>query len=235
MATPLCDRPVADTASRTPAETSSPPARTLGSILPGLGRRLGMRPSAAAVRAPVRRLEQFSARHGIAAALRTSHVCRILPADDRERLVRAAHVAHMARDEEIAWDGHGNQRLDVRLMSGGMQDMRDVGQAFSSVGQSVGQLFNANHEAAVLVAKAIEEAHATGRHAIKDGKLGYDYAGPRGIAVTLDHAQQPRKSQMERMTGLGFRPPGLAWLKLGLSAHDRTRRLPHGETEQRPR
>jgi hypothetical protein len=222
--------------------------------------------------------------HTIEATLRTSHLLAPLPAADREKLVRAAHVAHMVWDEEIVWDSRGNPGTEVRVMFDGMQNMRDVKQAFSSIGQSVGAVFKANHEAAVLVAQAIEDAHAKGRnvkfqyiaggsmggasaqlfaaaiesrvklhdpaplvlfdpqlpnqvqarHAIKGGKLGYDYARPRGIAVTLDYAERPRKSLMERMKGLGFKSPGLVWLKLGLGAHDRTRRLPRGETEQRP-
>ena len=68
----------------------------------------------------------------------------------------------------------------------------------------------------------------------KDGTLGYDYARPRGIAVTLDYAERPRKCLVERMKGLGFKSPGLVWLKLGLSDYDRIKRLPGGGTEQRP-
>ena len=94
--------------------------------------------------------------------LRTSQLFALLPAGDRETLVRAAHVAHMVRDEEIAWDSHGNPQTEVRVMFGGMENMRDVGQAFSSIGPSVGKVFRANHEAAVLVAKALEDAHARG-------------------------------------------------------------------------
>jgi hypothetical protein len=222
--------------------------------------------------------------HYTEATLRTSSLFALLPAGDMEKLVRAAHAAHMVWDEEIVWNPHGNPRTEVRVMFGGMQNMRDVKQAFSSIGQSVGKVFKANHEAAVLVAKAIEHAHAKGRnvkfqyiaggsmggasaqlfaaaiesrvklhdpaplvlydpqlpnqtqarHAIKDGKLGYDYAKPRGIAITLDYAERPRKSLMDRMKGLGFKAPGLVWLKLGLSGHDRIKRLPRGETAQRP-
>jgi hypothetical protein len=227
---------------------------------------------------------RLTGEHSIAATLRTSQLFAHLPADDREKLVRAAHVAHMVWDEEIVWDSHRSPRTEVRVMFGGMQNMRDVKQAFSSIGQSVGKVFKANHEAAVLVAQAIEEAHARGHdvkfqyiaggsmggasaqlfaaaigsrvqlrapaplvlfdpqlpnqtqahHAIRGGKLGYDYARPRGIAVTLDYAERPRKSLMERMKGLGFRSPGLVWLKLGLNAHDGIRRLPYGETAPRP-
>jgi hypothetical protein len=222
--------------------------------------------------------------HYIEATLRTSHLFALLPADDREKLVRAAHVAHMVWNEEIVWNSDGNPRTEVRVMFGSMQNMRDVKQAFSSIGQSVGKVFKANHEAAVLVAKAIEDAHAKGsnvkfqyiaggsmggasaqlfaaaiesrvklhdpaplvlfdpqlpnqtqaRHATNGGKLGYDYAKPRGVAVTLDYAERPRKSLMDRMKGLGFKSPGLVRLKLGLSAYDRIKRMPHGETEQRP-
>lgn len=75
---------------------------------------------------------------------------------------------------------------------------------------------------------------AQARHAIKDGKLGYDYAKPRGIAITLDYAERSRKSLMGRMKGLGFKSPGLVRLKLGLSAYDRTKYLPDGGTELRP-
>jgi hypothetical protein len=222
--------------------------------------------------------------HYVAATLRTSHLFAFLPADDREKLVRAAHVAHMVWDEEIVWDAHEHPRIEVRVMFGGMQNLRDVKQAFSSIGQSVGKVFKANHEAAVLVAKAIDDAHAEGRkvkfqyiaggsmggasaqlfaaaiesrvklhdpaplvlfdpqlpnqiqarHAIKGGRQGYDYARPRGIAITLDYAERPRKSLLERMKGLGFKSPGLVWLKLCLDAQDGVRRLPHGATEPRP-
>ena len=226
----------------------------------------------------------LTTRHYMDAAIRTSRLFNLLPAGERETLVRAAHVAHMVWDERVGTNEHGGQRLEVRVMFGGTQNMRDVGQAFSSIGQSVGKVFKANHEAAVLVAQAIEDAHAKDRnvkfdyiaggsmggasaqlfaaavesrvklhdpaplilfdpqlpnqaqahHAIKDGKLGYDYAKPRGIAVTLDYADRSRKSLMGRMKGLGFKSPGLVRLKLGLSAYDRTKYLPDGGTELRP-
>jgi hypothetical protein len=227
---------------------------------------------------------ELTTNHDIDATIRTSRLFSLLPAGEREKLVRAAHVAHMAWDEQIGMDEHGNQRLEVRVMFGGTQNMRDVGQAFSSIGQSVGKVFKANHEAAVLVAKAVEDAYAKGRnvkfdfiaggsmggasaqlfaaavesrvklydpaplilfdpqlpneaqarHAIKDGKLGYDYAKPRGIAVTLDYAQRSRKGLMGRMKGLRFKSPGLVRLKLGLSTYDRVKQLPDGGTELRP-
>jgi hypothetical protein len=226
----------------------------------------------------------LTSNHKLDAMIRTSRLFGVLPAGERETLVRAAHVAHMTWHEEVKWDEHGNQRLEVRVMFGGTQNMRDVKQAFSSIGQSVGKVFKANHEAAVLVAKAIEEAHAKGdnvkfdyiaggsmggasaqlfaaalesrvklhdpaplilfdpqlpnqaqaHHAIKDGKLGYDYAKPRGVAITLDYDKRPHKSLMGRMKGLGFKSPGLVRLKLGLSQYDRVKRLPDGETELRP-
>jgi hypothetical protein len=226
----------------------------------------------------------LTADHNLDTAIRTSRLFGLLPAGERETLVRAAHVAHMTWDEHVGRDEHGNQRLEVRVMFGGTQNMRDVKQAFSSIGQSVGKVFRANHEAAVLVAKAVEVAHAKGRnvkfdyiaggsmggasaqlfaaalesrvklhdpaplilfdpqlpneaqaqHAVKDGKHGYDYAKPRGIAITLDYAERSRKSLMGRMKGLGFKAPGLVRLKLGLSAYDRVKRLPDGGTELRP-
>jgi len=224
--------------------------------------------------------------HNVDAAIRTSRLFGLLPAGDREKLVRAAHVAHMSWDEHVGHDEHGHQRLEVRVMFGGTQNMRDVKQAFSSIGQSVGKVFKANHEAAVLVAQAVEDAYSRPRplnvkfdyiaggsmggasaqlfaaalesrvklhepaplilfdpqlpnqaqahHAVKDGKLGYDYAKPRGIAITLDYAKRPQKSLMGRMKGLGFKSPGLVRLKLGLSDYDRIKRLPDGGTEQRP-
>lgn len=227
---------------------------------------------------------ELTSQHYMGAAIRTSRLFNLLPAADREKLVRAAHVAHMVWDEKVGVDEHGNQRLEVRVMFGGTQNMRDVRQAFSSIGQSVGKVFKANHEAAVLVAQAIEAAQAKTRnvkfdfiaggsmggataqlfaaavesrvklhdpaplilfdpqlpneaqakHAIKDGKLGYDYAKPRGIAVTLDYAERSRKSLMGRMKGIGFKSPGLVRLKLGLSAYDRTKHLPDGGTDMRP-
>jgi len=39
---------------------------------------------------------------------------------------------------------------------------------------------------------------------------------------------------MERMKGLGFKSPGLVWLKLGLTANDGIKRLRYGETAPRP-
>ena len=222
--------------------------------------------------------------HYMDATIRTSRLFSLLPAAEREKLVRAAHVAHMVWDEQVGMDEHGNQRLEVRVMFGGTQNLRDVGQAFSSIGQSVGKVFKANHEAAVLVAKAVEEAYGKGRnvkfdyiaggsmggasaqlfvaavesrvklydpaplilfdpqlpnqaqaeHAIKGGKLGYDYAKPRGIAITLDYADRSRKGLMGRMKGLGFKSPGLVRLKLGLSAYDRVKYVGDGKTERRP-
>jgi hypothetical protein len=227
---------------------------------------------------------ELTSEHYMDATIRTSRLFSLLPAADREKLVRAAHVAHMVWDEKVGVDEHGNQRLEVRVMFGGTQNLRDVGQAFSSIGQSVGKVFKANHEAAVLVAQAIEAAQAKTRnvkfdfiaggsmggasaqlfaaavesrvklhdpaplilfdpqlpneaqakHAIKDGKLGYDYAKPRGIAITLDYAERSRKSLMGRMKGLGFKSPGLVRLKLGLSSYDRTKYLPDGGTDMRP-
>ena len=227
---------------------------------------------------------KLTSRHFREAAIRTSRLFTLLPAADREKLVRAAHVAHMVWNEKIGVDEHGNQRLEVQVMFGGTQNLRDVGQAFSSIGQSVGKVFKANHEAAVLVAQAIEAAQdktrnvkfdfiaggsmggasaqlfaaavesrvklhdpaplilfdpqlpneAQAKHAIKDGKLGYDYAKPRGVAITLDYAERSRKSLMGRMKGLGFKSPGIVRLKLGLSAYDRIKKLPDGETEMRP-
>jgi hypothetical protein len=218
------------------------------------------------------------------AAIRTSRLFGLLPADEREKLVRAAHVTHMGWDEHLGIDEHGDQRLEVRVMFRGTENMRDIGQAFSSIGQSVGKVFTANRDAAALVAKALEGAYgrnlnvkfdyiaglsmggasaqlfaaavesrvklhepaplilfdpqlpnqAQAQHAIKGGKLGYDYAKPRGVAITLDYAERSRKSLMGRMKGLGFRSPGLVRLKLGLSAYDRVKRLPDGGTEQRP-
>jgi len=227
---------------------------------------------------------ELTSDHYMDASIRASRLFSLLPAGEREKLVRAAHVAHMVWDEQVGMDEYGNQRLEVRVMFGGTQNARDVGQAFSSIGQSVGKVFKANHEAAVLVAKAVEAAYAKGRnvkfdyiaggsmggasaqlfaaavesrvklyepaplilfdpqlpnqaqahHAIKDGKLGYDYAKPRGIAITLDYAKRSRTSLMGRMKGLGFKSPGLVRLKLGLSAYDRTKYLPNGETAPRP-
>ena len=227
---------------------------------------------------------ELTSDHYMDAAIRTSRLFSLLPADEREKLVRAAHVAHMAWDERLGMDEHGNQRLEVRVLFGGTENGRDVGQAFSSIGGAVGKVFTANRDAAALVAKAVEGAYgknlnvkfeyiaglsmggasaqlfaaavesrvtlhepaplilfdpqlpnqAQAHHAIKDGKLGYDYAKPRGIAVTLDYAQRSRTSLMGRMKGLGFKSPGIVRLKLPLSPYDRVKQLPDGGTEQRP-
>ncbi len=213
---------------------------------------------------------ELSHEHFNQATIRTSRLFAMLPAGDREKLVRAAHVAHMIWDEQIANDANGEPQLKVRVMFSGTENMRDVKQAVSSVRGKVGKVFRATHEAAVLVAQAVEQAHektrnvnfefiaggsmggataqlfaaaiesrvklhqpaplvlfdpqlpnqAQAEHAVKDGKFEYDYAKPRGIAVTLDYAARPRKSLMGRMKGLGFKSPGLVRLKLGLSDYD---------------
>ncbi|MCP2090032.1 UNVERIFIED_ORG: hypothetical protein J2Y81_006119 [Paraburkholderia sediminicola] len=72
------------------------------------------------------------------------------------------------------------------------------------------------------------------RHAVKGGTLEYDYAKPRGVAVTLDYPANPRKGLMGRMKGLGFKSPGLVRLKLALSDYDATRLTPEGDTERLP-
>jgi hypothetical protein len=59
------------------------------------------------------------------------------------------------------------------------------------------------------------------RSATKGGTEAVDYARPRGLVVTLDYAQKPRRGAMEKLKAyLGYESPGLAHLKLGLDDHD---------------
>jgi hypothetical protein len=232
---------------------------------------------------PPARVRLFS-EHVSDAKVRNSLLFAMLPPADREKLVRAMQVCHLDWDERVSHDDNGEPQLKLRVFFGGTENMRDVKNAFSSIGGGVGKVFKATHEAALLVAQAIDNAYSDNRqvkfdyisggsmggasaqlfaagvqsrvqlhlpaplvlfdpqlpnkaqlrHAVDGGKYDYDYAKPRGVAVTLDYAKKPRKSLMGRMKGIGFKSPGLVRLKLGLSDYDRTKKMPDKTTELRP-
>ncbi|WP_247362134.1 type III effector protein [Ralstonia pseudosolanacearum] len=71
-------------------------------------------------------------------------------------------------------------------------------------------------------------------HATKGGEHDYDFASPRGVAITLDYPAQPRKSLMGRMKGLGYSYPGLVRIHLALQEDDRRKQLDNGDWVDRP-
>lgn len=75
--------------------------------------------------------------------------------------------------------------------------------------------------------------NAQARNATKSGNLGYSYSAPRGVAITLNYADNPRKGLMEKMKSLQFNSPGLLQLKLELSAYDGKTYHQDGSTETR--
>lgn len=98
-----------------------------------------------------------------------------------------------------------------------------------SMGGAMAQTFRATVESRVLLPKQpsmilmdpqlLNDNQA--RRATKGGTLGVDYEQPRGVAVTLDYAKDPRRGLMGIMKGPGgYRYPGLVQLKLGLADTD---------------
>ncbi|QOK99751.1 type III effector protein (plasmid) [Ralstonia pseudosolanacearum] len=75
---------------------------------------------------------------------------------------------------------------------------------------------------------------AQARHATKGGEHEYDFASPRGVAITLDYPADPRKSLMGRMKGLGYSYPGLVRIHLALQEGDRCKQLDNGDWVDRP-
>ncbi|WP_197388871.1 type III effector protein [Ralstonia pseudosolanacearum] len=75
---------------------------------------------------------------------------------------------------------------------------------------------------------------AQARHATKGGEHEYDFASPRGVAITLDYPAEPRKSLMGRMKGLGYSYPGLVRIHLALQEGDRCKQLDNGDWVDRP-
>ncbi|WCM94158.1 hypothetical protein M5C99_05360 [Acidovorax sp. NCPPB 2350] len=68
-------------------------------------------------------------------------------------------------------------------------------------------------------------------HAIAGAPHPYDFKEPRGVAISLDYAADPRKSLMDRLQGVGFSTAGLVRLRLGLTDEDgehRTQPKPYG-------
>ncbi|BFO57214.1 hypothetical protein [Acidovorax sacchari] len=68
-------------------------------------------------------------------------------------------------------------------------------------------------------------------HAMAQSPHGYDFTQPRGIALTLDYAANPRKCLMDRQHAIGRSSEGLVRLRLGLTDRDGlggTPPKPHG-------
>ncbi len=57
-------------------------------------------------------------------------------------------------------------------------------------------------------------------HAMEQSPYGYDFTQPRGIALSLDYAANPRKCLMDRQQAIGRSSEGLVRLRLGLTEHD---------------
>ncbi len=72
------------------------------------------------------------------------------------------------------------------------------------------------------------------RHATKGGVHDYDFASPRGVAITLDYPAEPHLSLMGRMKGLGYSSPGLVRIKLALQDGDRDKQTSNGDWVNRP-
>ncbi|AMP40583.1 type III effector protein [Ralstonia solanacearum] len=72
------------------------------------------------------------------------------------------------------------------------------------------------------------------RHATKGGVHDYDFASPRGVAITLDYPAEPQLSLMGRMKGLGYSSPGLVRIKLALQDGDRDKQTSKGDWVNRP-
>lgn len=98
-----------------------------------------------------------------------------------------------------------------------------------SMGGAMAQTFRATVESRILLPKQPSMIlmdpqllnNNQARRATKGGMLEVDYARPRGVAVTLDYAKNPRRGLMGIMKGPGgYRYPGLVQLKLGLADTD---------------
>lgn len=98
-----------------------------------------------------------------------------------------------------------------------------------SMGGAMAQTFLASVESRVLLPKQPSMIlmdpqllnNNQARRATKGGTLEVDYAQPRGVAITLDYANDPRRGLMGIMKGPGgYRYPGLVQLKLGLTDTD---------------
>lgn len=98
-----------------------------------------------------------------------------------------------------------------------------------SMGGAMAQTFRAAVESRILLPKQPSMIlmdpqllnNNQARRATKGGMLEVDYAQPRGVALTLDYAKDPRRGLMGIMKGPGgYRYPGLVQLKLGLADTD---------------
>lgn len=129
--------------------------------------------------------------------------------------------------EQLQRDGH-----EVRFeFIGGLSMGGAAAQVFAAALQSRVKL--ATPAPLVLLdPQLLNDAQA--RHAIAGGVHDYDFASPRGVAITLDYPAAPRKSLMGRMKGLGFRSPGLVRIKLALTDIDRDKRLSNGDRINKP-
>jgi ankyrin repeat protein len=98
-----------------------------------------------------------------------------------------------------------------------------------SMGGAMAQTFRATVESRVLLPKQPSMIlldpqllnNNQARRATKDGHIDVDYSRPRGVALTLDYAKDPRRGLTGIMKGPGgYRYPGLVHLKLGLTDTD---------------
>lgn len=129
--------------------------------------------------------------------------------------------------EQLQRDGH-----EVRFeFIGGASMGGAAAQVFAAALQSHVKLA-APAPLVLLDPQLLDNAQA--RHATKGGVHGYDFASLRGVAITLDYPDAPRKSLMGRMKGLGYRSPGLVRIKLALLDDDSTKQLSNGDWVNKP-
>jgi len=93
-------------------------------------------------------------------------------------------------------------------------------QYFKAALESRGRLPHKKLVMIIIDPQLINERSA--KKAIKNTPYGddYDYRQPRGIAITLDNPDDPRKGLMGRMKSLGYRYAGLVELKLPVEYGD---------------
>ncbi|MGR3832260.1 type III effector protein [Ralstonia pseudosolanacearum] len=159
--------------------------------------------------------------YGQAAASATGGVGSVLGAARKAAQITAQAIDALQREgHEVSFDFIGGASM------GGA-----AAQVFAAALQSSIKLA-APAPLVLLDPQLLNKAQA--RHATQGGKHEYDFASPRGVAITLDYPAVPRKSLMGRMKGLGYSYPGLVRIHLALQNDDRRKQLDNGDWVDRP-